>query len=74
MSSIRNYKSSARDKYIKTRAKRDFTIGKLLLLSVAFSGVKVSIWLSIELRFVTVGAQSKKEKTKELFRLNGILP
>ena len=49
-------------------------MGRLSLLPVAFSGVEVSIWLSIELRFVIVRAQPKEEKTKESLRLSGILP
>ena len=31
-------------------------MGRLFLLPVAFSKIKVSIWLSIEFRFITVKA------------------
>ena len=35
--------------------------------------MEMSIWLSIELRFVIVGAQPEEEKTKKPLRLSGIL-
>ena len=47
-------------------------MGRLSSLPIASSEVEVSIWLSIEFRFVTVGVQFKEEKTKELPRLSGI--
>ena len=47
-------------------------MNRLPSLFIASSGVKISIWLSIEFRFVIVGAQPKEEKTKESLRLSGI--